>query len=96
MAKPIQYCKVKKKKTNRLLLKGVQRGVVTLESSLSILFNNFINLWLHCFVEDFSSCGEWGLLFVALWTFHCGGFSCCRAQALDIQTSVVVHTGLVV
>ena len=88
MAKPIQYCKVKKTKTKtkkilRLLLKGVQHGVVTLESSLSILFNNFIYLWLHCFVQDFFSC-------LKKWASHSGGFSCFGAQAVGCTGSVVV------
>ena len=31
-----------------------------------------------------SSCGEQGLLpGCGAWVSHCGGFSCCRAQALD-------------
>ena len=30
------------------------------------------------------------------WAFHCGGFSYCRAQALDVQALVVWHTGSVV
>ena len=34
-----------------------------------------------------SGCGEQGLLSIgSVWAPHCGGFSCCRAQALD-------HTG---
>ena len=28
------------------------------------------------------------------WASHCGGFSCCVAQALGVQTSVVVVGGL--
>ena len=47
-------------------------------------------LGLHCCKRAFSSCGEWGLL--SSWgvqASHCGGFSCCRAQALE-QSSVVV------
>ena len=27
-------------------------------------------------------------------TLHCGGFSCCRAQAVGMQASVVVVRGL--
>ena len=43
-------------------------------------------LGLHCCTQTFSSCGEQGLLFIAL----CGDFSCCGAQALGVQASVVV------
>ena len=28
------------------------------------------------------------------WSSHCGGFSCCRAQALGVRASVVVACGL--
>ena len=28
------------------------------------------------------------------WASHCGGFSCCGAQALGVQASVVVARGL--
>ena len=51
-------------------------------------------------MRAFSSCGEWGLLFVAVrglrgaWASHCGGFSCCRAWALGARASVVVARGL--
>ena len=30
----------------------------------------------------------------AVWTTHCGGFSCCRARALGARASVVVAHGL--
>ena len=53
-------------------------------------------MWgLCCCTWAFSSCGEWGLLFVCgVWSSHCGGFSCCRAQALGTRASVVVAHGL--
>ena len=43
------------------------------------LKNSFIFLATldHCFVRAVSSCSEWGA-----WTSHCGGFSCCRVQAV--------------
>ena len=45
-------------------------------------------LWL------FSSCDEWVLLSgYSAWASHCGGFSCCRAQALGCPSSVVVAPG---
>ena len=32
-------------------------------------------LGLHCCMQSFSSCGEWGLLFsYGAWASHCGGF----------------------
>ena len=50
---------------------------------------------LHCCAWAFSSCGERGLLFhCGAQASHCGGFSCCGAQALGMQASVVVAHGL--
>ena len=43
-------------------------------------------LGLRCCTRAFSSCGEQAS--------HCGGFSCCGAQALGAQASVVVAHGL--
>ena len=64
-----------------------------------LLFFSFIlflaALGLHCCARAFSSCGEWELLFVAgARASHCGGFSCCGARAVGMQTSVVVARGL--
>ena len=43
----------------------------------------------------FSSCRELGLLSsCGTWALHCGGFSCCIAQALGTQASAVVAHGL--
>ena len=42
-------------------------------------------LGLRCCARAFSSCGEWAS--------HCSGFSCCGAQALGAQASVVVARG---
>ena len=43
----------------------------------------------------FSSCSEWGLLSsCGTRASHCGGFSCCGAQAPGVQASVVVAHGL--
>ena len=64
------------------------------------LFYYFI-LFIYCFWLHwvsvaargaFSSCGERGLLIAV--ASHCGGFSCCGARALGMQTSVVVACGL--
>ena len=43
--------------------------------------------------QDFCSCSKQGLLSSChVWASHCGGFSCCRAQALGCTASaVVVH-----
>ena len=51
-----------------------------------------VALGLCCCVRAFSSC-EHGLLLVAVHrASHCGGFSCCGAQALGAQASVIaVH-----
>ena len=60
-----------------------------------LFINLLIYFWLHwVFVAP---CG---LSLVAVsggyssWASHCGGFSCCRAQALGVQASVVVARGL--
>ena len=47
-----------------------------------------------CCARAFSHCGEQGLLFVNSAHSHCGGFSCCGAQALGMKVSVVVACGL--
>ena len=50
-------------------------------------------LGLRC-VRAFSSCGEWGLLFVAVCGLLIAVASRCRAWALGTQASVVVARGL--
>jgi len=57
------------------------------------LFIILVALALCCCMRAFSSCGEWGLLFVGVAGFSCSGFSCCRARALGVQASVAQHTG---
>ena len=64
-----------------------------------ILF--FIHLFLAlsglcCCAMTFSSCGKWGLLFVAVHRLLIAVASlvACRAQALGAQASVVVECGL--
>ena len=53
-------------------------------------------LGLHCCTQAFSSCRERGLLSsCSAWASHRGGFSCCGAQALDTQASVVAAQGLI-
>ena len=49
------------------------------------IFNLFMAvLGLRCCVKAFSNCGEQGLLSsCGAPASHCGGFSCCRAQALE-------------
>ena len=50
---------------------------------------------LRCFVWAFSSCGMWELLSSCrAWGSHCGGSSCCEAQALGAQASMVVASRL--
>ena len=52
-------------------------------------------LGLRCCAWAFSSCGAQGLLFhCGVQASHCGGFSCCGAQALGVRASVVVARGL--
>ena len=45
-------------------------------------------LGLHCFALAFSSCGR-VTLHCGAQASQCSGFSCCRAQALGAQASVV-------
>ena len=65
---------------------------------ITYLINLFLflaALGLRCCVQAFSSCGKWGLLFVAVrGLLICGGFSCCGARALGAWASVVVARGL--
>ena len=50
-------------------------------------------LGLHCFVQAFSGCSEWGLPSCDARASHRGGFSCFLAQALGTQASVVAACG---
>ena len=62
-----------------------------LPSTLS-LFTIFIYCWLcWVFVAAHGWCGR---SFWVVRASHCGGFSCCRAQALSAHASVVVVHGL--
>ena len=59
------------------------------------LINYFLAaLGLHCCPQAFFSCGEQGNYFLVVQASHCSGFSCCGAQALEHQASVVVALGL--
>ena len=50
---------------------------------------------LHCFAQAFPSCGEWGLLpSSGARACRCGGFSCCRAQALGLGPAAAAAHGL--
>ena len=52
-------------------------------------------LGLHCCARAFSSCGEWGLLFVAVRGLLIAVVSlCCGARALGATASVVVAHGV--
>ena len=58
-------------------------------SSTVYLFWFWVVLTLCCCVQAFSSCSKPGLFSsCGAWTY-CGGFSCCRAQALGLMASVV-------
>ena len=73
---------------------------VTLPFFLMIFLNLFIYylflaaLGLRCCAWTFSSCGEQGLLFVAVCELLIVVASRCRARALGAQASVVVAHGL--
>ena len=51
-------------------------------------------LSLHCCARAFSSCGAWGLLFVAVRGLLIAVASRCGAWALGVQASVVAAHGL--
>ena len=61
-----------------------------------LIYLFLVALGLRCCAQAFSSCSEWGLLFVVVHRLliHCGGFSCCGAQAVGVRASVVVAHGL--
>ena len=50
-------------------------------------------LGLHCFVQAFSGCSEWGLPSCDARASHRGGYSCFQAQVLGTQSSVVAACG---
>ena len=58
------------------------------------LINLFI--YLHFIFGCVGSLLRWvgATLHCGVWASHCSGFSCCRAWALGVQTSVVVAHGL--
>ena len=63
--------------------------------SRSFFIFNFIYLFLtalglRCYVQAFSSCGEWGLLFAAVCGLLIAVASRCRARGLGVWASVVV------
>ena len=69
---------------------------MTLDTAMTLFIYLFIYLFmavlgLHCCARAFSSCSEWGLLFIAvrrlLTAVAC---LCSRAQALGVRASVVV------
>ena len=45
-------------------------------------------------MQAFSSCGEGATFHCGVRASHRGGFSCCRARALDMWALVVVARGL--
>ena len=86
-------------------MKGRNKAIVThivvnMDSFIFInLFILFTYFWLHSVVID--ACGlslvaarVRATLHCGSWASHCSGFSCCGAQALGAQASVVVARGL--
>ena len=70
-----------------------------MDLSFSFSFFKIINLFLaalglRCYARAFSSCGERGLLFVAVHRLLIAVASRCGAWALGVQASVVVARGL--
>ena len=58
------------------------------------LFIYFRLSWVFIAARAFSSCDEWGLLFVARGFLIAVASLCCGAQALGARASVVVACGL--
>ena len=74
------------------------RTVAVLSKSPVCFF--FLDLFIYflavvglcCHMQAFSSWDERGLLSsCGAWVSYCGGFSCCRAWALDVGSEVVAH-----
>ena len=53
-------------------------------------------LCLHCCVWAFSSCGEQGLLFLAVHGLLTNGFSCCGTESRHTGLQQLQHKGSVV
>ena len=62
-------------------------NIFVIGSFILFLYLFLAELGLCCWAWAFSSCGEVG-------ASHCGGFSCCGAQALGLRASVVEAHGL--
>ena len=66
--------------------------------SLYVLYIWFLNLFIiYLFIYRCirsSSLRAGTTLCCSVWASHCGGFSCCRAQALGAPASIVVAGGL--
>ena len=63
--------------------------------NLFILFYLFWLRWVFVAAHGLSLVAASGAaLRCGAWASHCDGFSCCGAQALDVQASVVVARGL--
>ena len=63
-----------------------------LKNTYTIMYLFMVVLGLCCCTQAFSSCGKWGLLFVAVHISHCDGPSCCGAGALGRRASAVCST----
>ena len=87
------YITEKKTKTKQNK-KNIHNCFIYLYSNVFIFIYLFLAaLGLCCCTWAFSSCGKWGLLFVAV-SRHCDAFSCCGVRALGARASVVVARGL--
>ena len=69
---------------------------------VAFFFNVYLFIYIYlavldlcCCVQAFSSCREQELLSsCCVQACHCGGFSCCGAQALGCMGSVILACGL--
>ena len=63
-------------------IQSCENSSIYLYSDMYTLYLFVAGLGLHCYTGAFSNCGEQGLLSsCTVQAAHCGGFSCCAAQA---------------
>ena len=68
----------------------LQEDVSTTLGLHMVIYLSLAALGPHCFVEPFTTSGEWGLLPTGVLGFRLWWLHCCRAQALGAWASVVV------
>ena len=76
------------------LTSGQESGCNALRTQWAIVLFIYLFLGLCCCIRVFSSCRNEGQFpSCCAWASHCGGFSCCRAQALSTLVQQLPLTG---